>query len=254
MEVLLNDNAIKSQFTEESFLEYMKDEIVPILGLLSENNLELLKKTTTYNCKITPQKTFCEFLYQKGNPVIDSFKAKLAQLTNDPFWDVCTKTKMVSNTVYLCDIDEIPNCITEAFERSALIFSFINGGYDNDDIQISCNGEVSKVSNFVCLSKLKELLAELGIITLWKSNSFEVPSIGYKFEVRFDEQNHGRAHFHLSKGDEAASISIPDADILAGGLSKQGKAISWSLQNMEKIVDLWNRFHPEKKVSFPKRR
>ena len=57
------------------------------------------------------------------------------------------------------------------------------------------------------------------------------------------------AHFHLSNADESASLTIPDADIHKGELKNERKAVSWSLQNMDRIVELWNKYHPENPVN-----
>ena len=249
MEVLLNDKSIRMQFTEDTFIEYIRAELLPIMKMLVENNAALLKEYSTYNCKVTRRKTAYEFVNIKGNPIIDRIKDHLVQLTCiAPFWNdsICTRT----DVDYICDIEEVPNCITEAYERKGILLSFINGGFDKTDIDIKCAGESEKVRNFYDLKGLKQHLSDLGMITLWNNNSFNVDSIGYKFEIRFREDNHNMPHFHLTSNDEAASISIPDADIIAGELRNPQKAISWSLQNMKNITELWNQYHPEKAVEF----
>lgn len=76
--------------------------------------------------------------------------------------------------------------------------------------------------------------------------------LGYKFEIRFNEENHKMAHFHVSKADYSASVSIPDADIIVGNLSgyDEKRIVSWALGNMDKIVKMWNDIHIDKKVNF----
>lgn len=249
MEVLLNDKSIDMQFTEDTFMEYIKDEVLPIMKLLNDKDVILLKEYSTYACMITNEKTVHDLINCKGNPIIDRFKDHLVQLTSvAPFWNDDIKTK--TNVQYVCDIKEIPNCITETYERSGTLFSLINGGYNDSYINLTCNGAKKSIRNFCKLNELKKHFAETGLITLWNSNSFNVDSIGYKFEIRFREDNHNMPHFHLSNANESASISIPDADIIAGGLQKSQKAISWSLRNMENIVALWNQYHPEKIVAY----
>ena len=249
MEVLLNDKSIAMQFTEDTFMEYIKNEVLPIMKLLNDNNVTFLKEYSTYACLITSDKTVYDFITCKGNPIIDRFKDHLVQLTSvAPFWNDNPKTK--TNVQYECAIEDIPNCITETYERSGMLFSLINGGYDDSYIELKCNEEKNGIRNFCKLIELKNHFAEIGYITLWNSNSFNVDSIGYKFEIRFREDNHNMPHFHLSNANESASISIPDADIIAGGLQKSQKAISWSIRNMENIVELWNQYHPEKIVVY----
>lgn len=249
MEVLLNDKSIAMQFTEDTFMEYIKDEALPIMKLLNDNDVTLLKEYSTYARMITNEKTVYDFITCKGNPIIDRFKDHLVQLTSvAPFWNDDIKTKM--NVQYECAIKGIPNCITETYERSGMLFSLIKGGYDDLYINLTCNEEENSIRNFCKLTELKNHFVEMGFITLWNGNSFNVDSIGYKFEIRFREDNHNMPHFHLSNANESASISIPDADIIAGGLQKSQKAISWSIRNMENIVALWNQYHPEKIVAY----
>ncbi len=52
--------------------------------------------------------------------------------------------------------------------------------------------------------------------------------------------------------DHSASLSIPDADIIVGELPSDDKKKieSWALMNMDKIAELWNKFHPEKLVKY----
>lgn len=188
-----------------------------------------------------------EFIHERGNPIVEKFKSYLVQLSNeDPYWNDSVKTK--TDTEYICDIAEIPNCITEAYERKGILFSFMNADYDHKWVSITCDKKRENVRNFTHHAELKEHLKELGLIMSWDSNSFFVNSIGYKFEVRFNEEHHNRAHFHLSNADEQISLSIPDADVLAGKVSNQPKVISWSLQNMKYIVELWNKYHPDRSV------
>lgn len=249
MEVLLNDKSIARKFTEDTFMEYMKNEVLRIMKFLNDKDVTLLKAYSTYACLITNEKTVYDFITCKGNPIIDRFKVHLVQLTSvEPFWNDNPKTKM--NVKYECDIKDIPNCITETYERSGILFSLINGGYDDSYIELKCNEEKNSVRNFCNLTELEKYFDKIGHITLWNSNSFNVDSIGYKFEIRFREDNHNMPHFHLSNANESAWLSIPDADIIAGGLQKSQKAISWSIENMENIVKLWNQCHPEKIVVY----
>lgn len=244
MEVVFNDHSINCQFTEESFKNYIKNDILPIMKLLSEYDIDILKSYSTYSLDITNDKKLHDFMIMKGDPIIDRFKSKLSELAyKEPYWNNNIQTK--DNVEYRCGIDIIPNCITEAYERCGLLFSFIQDNYDCRYIEILCDEQVNTVRNFCVYEALKAHLSDLGYILSWNKNSFYVNSIGYKFEIRFNEGHHNVAHFHLSNANEDASISIPDVDILAGKLSKKQKVESWALQNMDKIIDLWNMCHPE---------
>lgn len=246
MDVLLNEKSIKMQFTEETFIEYLIKEALPVMELLTDIDATLLKEYSTYEYKITKDKTIYELINRRGNPVIDRLKDTLVQLTCAPFWNDNIYTR--KDVKYTCDIDEIPNCITESFERKGVLYSFINGGYSTLYLEIICDDLKDCVRNFSTLDELKKHMSELGLLTLWEENSFNIESLGLKFEIRFREDNHNMPHFHLSNANESASISIPDADIIAGSLNNSSKAISWSLQNMKNIVDLWNKIHPDKMI------
>lgn len=246
MEAILNDASILGQFTEDSFVEYMRSEIVPMMKMLSEQNICLLKSYQTYGKMITEKQSLNDFIHKAGNPIIDRFKEYLVSLAREPYWEDHPETD--DGKMYICDIPDVPNCITEAYEREGMLFSFARGGYDGKELMISCDGEEVSVANFSTVEILKNCLIELGFIESWDRNSFYVRGLGYKFEIRFNEGHHNLAHFHLSNADESISLSIPDADILEGELKNVKKAVSWSLQNMDRIVELWNKHHPEKPV------
>lgn len=247
MEGILNDESIVGQFTEDSFIEYMRSEIVPMMKMLSEQNIGLLKSYQTYGRMVTEKQSLEDFIHKAGNPIIDRFKDYLVSLAyREPYWEDHPKTD--DGKMYVCDIPDAPNCITEAYERKGMLFSFAQGGYDVEELFLTCDKKKVKIANFFTTDKLNKCFAELGIIELWESNSFYVSALGYKFEVRFKESHHNLAHFHLSNADESASLTIPDADIREGKLKNERKAVSWSLQHMDRIVELWNKHHPEKPV------
>lgn len=247
MEGILNDASIVGQFTEDSFVEYMRSEIVPMMKMLSEQNICLLKSYQTYGRMVTEKQSLEDFIHKKGNPVIDRFKDYLVSLAyREPYWDDHPKTD--DGKMYVCGIPDVPNCITEAYERKGMLFSFAQGGYDEKEIILSCDDEEDSVVNFSTVEILRNCFIDLGILESWNSNSFYVYGLGYKFEIRFNESHHNLAHFHLNNADESASLTIPDADIYKGKLKNEKKAVSWSLQHMDRIVELWNKYHPEKPV------
>ena len=248
MEVMLNDESINGQFTKESFIDYLIKEVIPILKLLEEQKINLLKSYETYNRKCTSNRTFEDILHD-NHTAITRLKSVLVQLTRDPFWNENVETDM--DAMYSCegyDMCDIPNAITEALAREDPVFSFKDGGFDEENIVVTYNGNNVYIKNFYSLCLLEKHLKDLGLIERWESNSFLIESLGYKFEIRLSENNHSRPHFHLSNADDKISISIPDLDILAGSLSNQKVAISWARNNMDKIIELWNEIHPEKMV------
>lgn len=249
MDILLNDKSINGQFTEENFLVYIQSDVIPCLNLFEKNNCLVYKEYDTYNLKITPDMKFADFFYIQGDPIINKLKTFLVQLTHDePFWnnDIRTKTDISYSSI----IEEIPNCITEAFERSGMLFSFYHYGFNDKYIELLRNGTCEKVRNSNTYNNLKDHFNELGIIDLWDKNSFIIKKIGYKFIIHFNEENHNIPHFHVETVNYMASLSIPDVDILAGSLptDDKRKIESWALMNMDKIIELWNKIHPHKLI------
>lgn len=250
MEVIINDKSLVGQYSEEKLLEYCANELIPILDEIEKLNGSILKEYETYSKHITPELTVSDFLHkkQRTDPIVERLKAYLIQLTCEPYWN--TEIRTDNTKTYDCPISVVPNCITEAYERDGLLFSFDCSIFPRPFIEILCNGDNCKVRNFYTYEELLEHLNSLGLINTWTSNSFIEPSLGYLFEVRFREENHKQAHFHMTKGENSISLSIPDCDILAGSTQDTNKIIAWALTNMENIVELWNKYHPDLKVDF----
>lgn len=247
MEAILNDYSLNGQFSEDEFTEYLITDIIPIMKALTIHNIQLLKNETTYSKSIISGKSLAETLRSSSNPAIVRLKSLISQLAySEPYWNSDCRTK--DDTHYVCPIEDIPNCITEAYERGAMLFSVRNSDFEGKSIEISCNGKNYDVRNFIDNETLNTHLSELGIIIIWEKNSFRIPQFNLKFEIRFDEHNHKTPHFHLSNADHSISLSIPDADILAGSLPKARVVIAWAVRNMPSIIDLWNKFHPENSV------
>lgn len=244
----MNDNSLCGQFTEDIFEQYMREDILPILKQLDEIGAVLWKEYETYAKYITENRRLIDYIHIRGNPVWDKLKEYLLKLSSEePFWNDAIKTKPEKE--YQCEFSVIPNCLTEAFERKGMLLSFKESGFERKNIGLYCDGSEYLVRNFFAIEGLKEILEELGVIITWKKNSFFVSSIQCKFEIRFQEDHHNKPHFHLTNTEKkSVSVSIPDADILAGSISNLPKVISWSLQNMLHIKELWNRIHPEKSI------
>lgn len=248
MEVLLNDESLNGQYTEDEFIEFCKEDLLPILKELEQQGATLLKSYMTFSRKITSEKDVNRIISTRGNPFLDRMRSYLVQLNREPFWDDSIRTDL--SKTYTCDISNVPNCITEAYTRNGMILSFKDERFLEKWIDIICDENKSEVRNITTYDSCRHHLAELGYIIIWSKNSFDVKSIGYKFEIRFDERHHNRAHFHLSNADENLSISIPDADILRGETVNKRMLVSWSLNNMKQIVELWNKIHPEMNVKY----
>lgn len=245
MDIVLNEKSLDGQFTYENFCDYMKQEIIPCLRLLEENSCVIYKEYGTYSRKITSSSCFTDFLKINGDPIVSEFKIYLHKLlSSEPYWNDSILT--YKDATYICSIKEIPNCITETYERKGILLSFTHKDFNEPFLELIKNGEECKVCNAHNLKILKEHLNYAGIIHVWDKNSFYISEIGYKFEIRFDEKNHKKPHFHVSNADYSISLSIPDADILAGVMPSdmKNKVLSWGLRNMQHIVELWNKIHP----------
>ena len=75
---------------------------------------------------------------------------------------------------------------------------------------------------------------------------------GIKFEVRSKEGNHTIPHVHAAFGGYQISISIMDANVLAGNLPRrqQRKAQEWVGKNREKLLNQWCNIHIDKEIPF----
>lgn len=251
MDIIVNDKSLCGQFTEESFLEYMQNEMMQIVKMLQEYDCVLYKDYNTYDCMVTTKKKFSDFLRIQGDPIINLLRIILLQLSSEfPYWNDSIKTN--DSKKYITSIKEVPNCITEAYERNGMVLSFKHNDFSTIYLKLNCNNENFEVPNIVDYAILQTHFNKLGLLDIWKENSFLITELNYKFEVRFREENHKQAHFHVSNSKYSASFSIPDVDILAGQLKKEDerKIMAWAMRNMKKIVELWNRYHPELLVQY----
>lgn len=248
MDVLLNDESLNGQYTEEEFIEFCKDDLLPILRGFEQHGVNLYKDYFTYSRMVTNEKAVYDILHIQGNPVLDRMKNYLIQLTKNPHWRDDIKTDLKRK--YKCDISNVPNCITEAYARNGMLLSFKDERFVENWIEIVCDNNKCQIRNIGTYEACRLHLSELGYLIVWTKNSFLVKSIGYKFEIRFNEGHHNIAHFHLSNSDEEISVSIPDADILEGETRNKKVIISWALNNMKNIVELWNRIHPEMTIIY----
>lgn len=249
MDIILNEKSIDGQFTKENFMLYMCDEIIPCMKKMEETGCTLFKAYNTYERMVTEHTSLGEMIGEWHVPEIVAFKRYLVQLYRDePFWNASVQTK--NDVEYISVLDELPNCITEAYERNGAVFSFRHQRFVARVFELLCNGKAVQVNNFYDKASLSDLLHNLGFSDFWDRNSFYILDGKYKFEIRYRENNHNVAHFHISYGEYGISLSIPDADKLAGKLpmGDEGKAVAWALRNMDEIIKLWNRVHPERKV------
>lgn len=75
-------------------------------------------------------------------------------------------------------------------------------------------------------------------ITLHRDNNLKV-------EVRADEGNHVRPHFHVKVKQQEVSIALDNLEVLAGGLDKKymKSVMAWAEDNVELLKCTWEQFH-----------
>lgn len=245
MDILLNEDSLRGQYTNDGFSEYMIETMIPCLELMDSKLCTIYKKSDIYGQYVTKQNTLYDFLVQRGDPVIVKFKLYLHRMCKtEPFWDTNPVTNL--EDCYECDTigNEIPNCISEAYERNGILYSFLTHEYNMNEVALIKNGIQSSIRNAYDINSLKNHMSQLGLIEIWSANSFPIV-LGYKFEIRFREDNHSVAHFHISKNDASASYDILKLTKIVGEIpTEDEKAIlNWADEHYEQLKELWNRYH-----------
>lgn len=248
MDILLNEDSLHGQYTNDGFSEYMLDTMIPCLKLMECNLCTIYKKSDIYSMNVTKDNTLYDLLVQRGDPVISKFKIFLHRMcSEEPFWDTNPATNLEDS--YECDKigNNSPNCITEVYERKGILYSFLMQEYTIDEILLIKNGYQSSVRNSYDINSLKKHMSELGLIEIWNVNSFDIV-LGYKFEIRFREENHNVAHFHISKNDMSASYDIQKMSKIVGEIpiEDEKNILKWATTHYEQIKDLWNRYHAKR--------
>lgn len=148
MELILNEFSLNGQFdSEEEFAYYIIDILIPVLKVIEEKRIPLLRKSTMYNCQVTKEQQLQDFLKRANDPVISVLKKYISNLAFcEPYWDLEAESLNDVKYEYPAKADE-PNCFTEAIERNAGLVSFRNDEFkeacfickrDNENISI-CN-------------------------------------------------------------------------------------------------------------------
>lgn len=180
----------------------------------------------------------------RGEPAVTKIKSQLVSLyTEEPFWDISPRTDF--SCVYKGEsFKYIPNGITEAHARGLFLLSFQNTHFQSEVVCFNKDSSTCEVTNFCLFRTFHDYLRKIGVIEYWYKNSFEIVQ-GYFFEIRFDESNHKKAHFHVAKGNYSGSYSIPELCKLAGNVPNvdEKEILRWAQINISHIVEMWNRLH-----------
>ena len=173
MQLILNDYSLNGQFEsiEDDFAEYFINVMLPIMEILTEKNIALLKKSDFYSRKITQNETIYDVLRRANDPIFTKWKRYIVQMAFDePYWDSNPKTK--EDIEYLTPaLDESPNCFSEAIERNITLFSFPYEDYKRNTIFCWRDGEKCELEN----------IYELGTL-LFEYLSFNEQDIRYVIE------------------------------------------------------------------------
>ena len=81
MELILNELSFDGQFqSRDEFVDYVLDILIPVLDVVIENKVPLLKKSDIYNCKITCETTMQDLLMRANEPFMSLLKSYIVNL------------------------------------------------------------------------------------------------------------------------------------------------------------------------------
>jgi len=162
MELILNELSFDGQFKSyDDFIDYIRDTLAPLLDIVIENKIPLLKKSDIYDRLITKDRTMADFLRMSNDPVISLMKNYIVNLAyHEPYWDNEIMTCHDVNYEYQVVEDE-PNCFTEVIERQGKLISLRHPAYYSERIACKRNNKELEISNIVKVEQfLKEYLLE----------------------------------------------------------------------------------------------
>lgn len=162
MELILNDFSLDGQFQGvEVFSAYIRDILVPLLDVVIENEIILLKKSDFYQAAVTENLTLHDLMMMANEPAITLLKQYIVNLAYcEPYWDTDVATKEGVQYGYPISREE-PNCFTEVIERGAKLISFKHPQFREEIIVCSRNKEEINIPNITVVGQiLKEYLRE----------------------------------------------------------------------------------------------
>lgn len=162
MELILNELSFDGQFqSQDEFVDYVIGYLKPLLDIIIENEIPLLKKSDIYQYRITRRSTLQDLLMRSNDPAITLLKEYIVKLGYcEPYWDLPALTDPKVDYGYPVSADE-PNCFTEAIERRDRLLSLQGSCYDAEIFSCRRDGEELKISNITETTMLlKEMLLE----------------------------------------------------------------------------------------------
>lgn len=163
MEIIINELSLSGQFNnKDDFLDNLK-KILPIIQLIENLRLVLLKNHLFFSSQITPNEKLNEILYSQDSRV-RRIKSYLSKLANDPpYWEYTQKHSCQHDTYTYNSIDICNRSLAEASQRDKLILSFKHDDYDNEKLQIKKNDNNIDIVNILS----KDILLD----SLYKNNT-----------------------------------------------------------------------------------
>ena len=81
MELILNDFSLDGQFKRvEDFADYIRDVLAPLLDVIVENQMKLLKKSDFYNAVVTAELSLNDLMMMANEPAISLLKRYIVNL------------------------------------------------------------------------------------------------------------------------------------------------------------------------------
>lgn len=159
MELILNELSFDGQFqTQDDFVDYVLDTLIPLLDIVIENRVPLLKKSDIYNCKITREATMQDLLMKANEPSMSLLKSYIVNLGYcEPYWDVSSLTDPAVEYEYPASAEEL-NCFTEVIERGAKLLSLRHQLYGSEAFLCKRNGKELEIQN---IKEVRLLLREI---------------------------------------------------------------------------------------------
>jgi Phage derived protein Gp49-like (DUF891). len=148
MEVIVNDFSLTGQFQScDEFIDYMLDELCPILDLIIEKQIPFLKKQDFYDNKITEKLSLNDIFQIHNDPAITKIRNYIIKLAyHKPYWGSEARTDKNVNYSYPSKGEE-PNCFTETIERKDALFSFPLKEYETERFQCYRNDKALFIQN-----------------------------------------------------------------------------------------------------------
>lgn len=155
MELILNEFSLNGQFnSNEEFTQYIIDILVPVLEVIEEKQIPLLRKSTMFNCQVTKEQQLQDFLKRANDPAISILKKYIINLAFcEPYWDLDAES--LSNVKYEYPVKaDNPNCFTEAIERNAGLVSIRNNEFKENCFICKKDNEIISICNITTLECL----------------------------------------------------------------------------------------------------